>query len=75
MMLERCLTAFNALGNDLTINEYRNPQEYKYLFSADANRKKFDNFTIKNVHKPVSCLKLMMNALVFFACCSHKNLR
>ena len=49
-MLERCVTAYNALGNGVTINEYRNAQDYKYLFGADAIRKSFDEITVKNVH-------------------------
>jgi len=30
--LDRCMTMLNAIGNNLTLNEYRNAHDYKYLF-------------------------------------------
>lgn len=65
----------NALGHNLTINEYMKASEYKYLFNVDTIRKEFDDRVIKNAHKKVGVLRFLTNAVVFFCGCKRKALR
>lgn len=70
-VLERCLVIFNALGHGMTINEYANAQDYKYLFQAEAVKKGFDECTMKNTHKKVSFCRFLANPFTFFVTCSR----
>ena len=51
VLLDRCVTVINALGRNLTTNEYMKAGEYRYLFKADVITKRNDGKAIKNVHK------------------------
>ena len=75
IVLNRALTMLNAAGNGLTLNEYCNAQDYRYLFAADRIKKKFDEFTTKMTHRPVPCHRFFVNIIVFFFSCKRKELK
>ena len=74
-ILDQCLVAFNALGNGLTINEYTNAKDYKYLFTLDKVKKSFDDYTVRHAHNKVSLGRFLVNPFLFFCACSRKPLR
>lgn len=75
IVLDRVLEIFCAIGNGLTLNEYRNAHEYKYLFAPDRFKKSFDDFTTRMAHKPVLCCSFLYNLALFFCSCKRKELK
>lgn len=71
-VFDQCLTAFNALGLSMTINEYLNVHDYRYLFSVDSVRKSFDEHFYKLVHQPVPLWRFLSNPVFFFCGCRRK---
>lgn len=64
--LDTFLTAWCALGRNMTINEFKNVQDYRHLFVIEAIRKGFDDAVYRNDHKKVSCCRFLVNPFLFF---------
>ena len=74
-MLSKVLLSLNALGNGLTVNEYANAKNYKYLFHVEKVRKSFDDFTVRHGHQEISAGRFFANPFIFFFNCARKPLR
>ena len=73
-VLDRCLVAWCALGRGMTLNEFENAQNYRYLYSVEAVRKNFEETNHQNTHKEVSLMYSLYAPILFFFSCKKEPL-
>ena len=68
--------AHQALGVNMTLNEFNNPERYTYLFDIERFRKNSDETEYKYIHKKVQALRHLVNPFIFLLfSCTERPLR
>ena len=68
-ILGDCIHALSAIYANMTLNQYSNVQQYKYLFERQLVRGRVRGGAMRTFHKEVSCFHAVLNLIVFFCTC------